>query len=78
MLRRFEAESKRRYVTPLDVAAIHAGLSDNDRAFEWLERAFGVRTTWVRRLDVDARYAPLRGHARFGELLRRIRAAYRR
>ena len=78
VLRRLEAESTRRYVTPLDFAAIYAGLGDADHAFEWLEQAFRERTTYVRRLDVDARYEPLRRDARYGELLKRIRAAYLR
>ena len=78
ILRRLEQESARRYVTPLDFAVIHAGLGENDRAFEWLERAFRERVTYVRRLDVDVRYAPLRGDARYADLQRRIRAAYLR
>jgi tetratricopeptide (TPR) repeat protein len=78
LMRRLEQESARRYVTPLDFAVVHAGLGENDRAFEWLERAFRERLLWVRRLDADVRYAPLRGDARYANLQRRIRAAYLR
>jgi TolB-like protein/Tfp pilus assembly protein PilF len=78
LLRRLEQEAEKRYVTPLDFAVVYAGFGDNDRAFAWLERAFRERVNWVRRVDVDVRYAPLRGDARYANLLRRIRAAYLR
>jgi TolB-like protein/DNA-binding winged helix-turn-helix (wHTH) protein len=78
LLRRLEQESARRYVTPLDFAVICAGLGENDRAFEWLELAFRERLPFVRRLDVDVRYAPLRGDSRYATLQQRIRAAYLR
>jgi tetratricopeptide (TPR) repeat protein len=78
LLRRLEQEAARRYVAPVDFAVIYAGLGEHDRAFEWLERAFRERVIRVKRLDVDARYAPLRGDARYADLLRRIRAAYLR
>lgn len=75
LLRRLEQESARRYVAPVDFAVIYAGLGDNDRAFEWLERAFRERVILTKRLEVDVRYAPLRGDARYADLVRRIRAA---
>jgi hypothetical protein len=75
LLRRLEQEAVKRYVTPLDFAVVYAGLGDNDRAFAWLERALRERVNWVRRVDVDVRYAPLRGDARYANLLRRIHAA---
>ena len=78
LLRRLEQDSGQRYVTPLDFAVIYAGLRENDRAFEWLERAFRERVVHVRRLDVDPRYAPLRDDPRYADLLRRIRAAWLR
>jgi tetratricopeptide (TPR) repeat protein len=78
LLRQLEQESAGRYVTPLDFAVIHAGLGENDRAFEWLERAFRERVPYVRRLGVDVRYAPLRADVRYTDLQRRIWAAYLR
>ena len=78
LLRRLEQESTRRYVTPLDFAVVYAGVGDNDRAFESLERAFRDRVVWVRQLGVDVRYAPLRSDVRYADLLRRIRAEYLR
>ena len=78
ILRRLEHESTRRYVTPVDFAVVYAGLGENDRAFEWLERAFRERVGPVRLLDADARYAPLRADARYPDLRRRIREAHGR
>jgi TolB-like protein/DNA-binding winged helix-turn-helix (wHTH) protein len=78
LLRRLEHESTRRYVTPVDFAVVYAGLGENDRAFEWLERAFRERVGPVRLLDADARYAPLRADTRYTDLRRRIRDAHGR
>ena len=75
LLHQREQEAARRYVTPLDFAVIYAGLGENDRAFEWLERALRERIILVKRLDVDVWYAPLRGYARYADLMRRLRAA---
>jgi DNA-binding winged helix-turn-helix (wHTH) protein/TolB-like protein/lipoprotein NlpI len=78
LLRRLEHESTQRYVTPVDFAVVYAGLGENDRAFEWLERAFRERVGPVRLLDADARYAPLRADPRYTDLRRRIRDAHGR
>jgi tetratricopeptide (TPR) repeat protein len=53
MLHRLEHEATRRYVTPLDFAVVYTGLGENDRAFEWLERAFRERVGPVRLLDAE-------------------------
>ena len=45
--------SKRRYVSPVDVAAIYAGLGDKDQAFAWLDKAVGGRDSAVLHLKVD-------------------------
>ncbi len=44
MLRELEEESNRRSVDPVNFAVIHEGLGENDRAFEWLEKAFKDRS----------------------------------
>lgn len=65
-----EAES-RRYVSPYTVAAIHAGLSDKDQAFKWLEQANEERDVWLMNLKVDPVFAKLRSDKRFQDLLTR-------
>lgn len=64
--------SKRRYVSPYDLALIHIGLGDNDRAFEMLERAYQERSSALSWLKVDPRLAPLRSDPRFANLMSRV------
>ena len=64
--------AKRRYVSSYGRVLIYAGLGEKDRAFDWLERGFQERSTWMIRLRVDPRLDPLRGDARFTDLMRRV------
>jgi tetratricopeptide (TPR) repeat protein len=58
---------------PLDVAMTHAWIADADGALAWLRRAMEREHGWTMFLDVDPGYDPLRGDARFVELVRRMR-----
>ena len=60
------------YVPPLDIAAFYVGLREFDSAFNWLEKGFEVRDTWMMFLGVLPHFEPLRGEPRFVELLRRV------
>lgn len=62
-----------RYVSPYTVAAIHAGLGDNEKAFKWLETAVEERDIWLMNLKVDPVFAKLRTHRQFTDILARIR-----
>ena len=62
-----------RYVSPYTVAAIHAGLGDQDKAFESLETAVEGRDIWLMNLKVDPVFAKLRSNRKFTDLLARIR-----
>ena len=64
--------SKRRYVSSYRVAAIHLGLEDKERAFEWLERAYEERDSWLAWLKVDPVLDDLRSDPRFADLVRRV------
>jgi DNA-binding winged helix-turn-helix (wHTH) protein/TolB-like protein/Tfp pilus assembly protein PilF len=64
-----------RYVSPYTVAAIHAGLNDNEQAFKWLEKAMEERDIWLMNLKVDPVFAKLRKHPQFSDILARIRLA---
>jgi eukaryotic-like serine/threonine-protein kinase len=64
--------AKHRYVSPVNVAAIYAGLGDKDQAFEWLEKAFQERSFWLIYLRWEPRLDPLRSDPRFSSLLHRI------
>jgi serine/threonine-protein kinase len=67
------AESRERYVTPVAFAMLHAALAEADAAFEWLDRALEDRRGWLCYLKVEPLLDPLRGDARFGRLLERMR-----
>jgi eukaryotic-like serine/threonine-protein kinase len=64
--------AKQRYVAPYFFAGIHIGLGENDRAMEYLERAYAERSHWLIYLHIDPSMDGLRPDARFQELLRRI------
>jgi serine/threonine-protein kinase len=61
-----------RFVTAYSVALVHAGLGDDESAFEWLNRAFDERSNWLIWLRLDPRWKRLRSDARFEELVERI------
>jgi hypothetical protein len=56
----------------VEIAAVYAALEEKGRCFDWLEAAFQQRDPLMRFLAVDPRFDPVRGDARFPELLRRI------
>lgn len=62
-----------RYVSPYTVAAIHAGLGDQEQAFKWLEKAVEERDIWLMNLKVDPVFARLRSQRQFTDILARIR-----
>jgi DNA-binding winged helix-turn-helix (wHTH) protein/TolB-like protein/Flp pilus assembly protein TadD len=63
--------SKRRYVSPTGWAIIYAGLGENDKALEWLEKGYRERAL-LTGLKVDPHYDGLRNDARFADLVRRV------
>ena len=71
-LRRLEELAKQRYVSAYARVLIHARLGENARALEWLERAFQERSAWMIKLRIDPRLDPLRGDARFTDMMRRV------
>jgi hypothetical protein len=64
--------SKRRYVAPADMAKIYAALGEKDQAFEWLQKAYEVRSAWLVWLKVEPLWDSLRSDPRFADLLRRV------
>jgi DNA-binding winged helix-turn-helix (wHTH) protein/TolB-like protein len=62
-----------RYVSPYTVAAIHAGLGNQDEAFKWLETAVEERDIWLMNLKVDPVFAKLHSNRQFTDILARIR-----
>jgi hypothetical protein len=56
---------------PMALARLHALQGENDRAFEYIEKAFAVHQWGVVKLKTDPDLDRLRGDPRFDELLRR-------
>jgi serine/threonine-protein kinase len=51
------------------VVFVFVGLRDNDRAFEWLDRAVQLHDPWIAYLKVEPRFDSLRPDPRFASLL---------
>jgi Flp pilus assembly protein TadD len=64
--------STREYVSPYALALVHAGLRENSRALDWLERAGEERSPRLIFLNVEPMLDDLRGEPRFKQLVRRV------
>ncbi len=69
---RLEAMMAKKYLPAYDLALIYVGLRQNDRAFEWLEKAYRERSPYLTNLKVDPQLDPVRSDPRFRELMRRV------
>jgi eukaryotic-like serine/threonine-protein kinase len=72
ILNRLKERSQGEYVSPSEIAEIHAALGEKDQAFEWLEKAYEVRSSGLRFLKVLQIWDSLRLDPRFADLLRRV------
>jgi tetratricopeptide (TPR) repeat protein len=64
--------SKERYVSAYWIAQSYGGLGDKERAFQWLDKAYRERSTWLPYLNVDPTLDSLRPDPRFSALLRKV------
>ena len=55
------------------VADVYAWRGENDKAFEWLERAFGQRDSGLNGIAWDPLLSNLKGDSRYGALLTKLR-----
>jgi serine/threonine protein kinase/tetratricopeptide (TPR) repeat protein len=69
-----ELEAKRAhdYVSPVELATLYIGLGDNQRALDWMERAYDERRGWMAYLNVHPIVDSLRGEPRFQSLVRKM------
>jgi eukaryotic-like serine/threonine-protein kinase len=65
-------KARERYVSSYEIAVIYVGLGENDRAYQWFDKAYDERSGWLPYLEVEPRLAPLRSDPRFRELVRRV------
>jgi TolB-like protein/DNA-binding winged helix-turn-helix (wHTH) protein len=73
VLSELQQVQSQRYVSPYTVAAIYAGLGDQEQAFKWLDRAVEEHDIWLMNLKVDPVFAKLRTQPKFTDTLARIR-----
>jgi eukaryotic-like serine/threonine-protein kinase len=67
-----QARPRGRFVPPYDLAVIHAGLGERDRAFARLQEAVSTNDPESMILPVDPRLSTLRGDPRFAAVLLRM------
>lgn len=65
--------SKKQYVSPFYLALIYAGLGENDRAMDWMEKAYADRSNGLVFLKVDPELDSLCSNPSFEELLVKMR-----
>ena len=64
--------SKREYVSPYEIAQVHARLGDRERVFSWLEKAYMERDSGIVALKVEPAFQGLRSDPRLQNLVKRI------
>jgi hypothetical protein len=72
IIAQLETLSEKRYVDGCMVAAVYAGLGDEDNAFEWLTKAYQERASSMAFLKVNPFFDGLRSDPRFQGLLQRM------
>ena len=72
ILHQLDALSKRRYVSPLYFAIVYAGLKDNDKAIEFLNKAFDARHPGLVLIRIEPMFDGLRSDDRFKQLTQRF------
>jgi TolB-like protein/DNA-binding winged helix-turn-helix (wHTH) protein/tetratricopeptide (TPR) repeat protein len=72
LIEELKQQASRRYVASFDMAMAWLGLGDYERSLALLERAVEDRSPRLLFLMVEPRFDPLRSHARFQALIKRI------
>jgi hypothetical protein len=72
ILEKIDAISQRRYVSDLYFAIVYAGLKENDRTIEYLDRAFESRHPGLVLIRIDPIFDGLRSDEEFKKLVKRF------
>ena len=59
-------------ILPFHVAMVYAGLGDNDEAFEWLDRGYAERASFMDGVKITPAFDALHDDARWAALLRKM------
>jgi TolB-like protein/DNA-binding winged helix-turn-helix (wHTH) protein/Flp pilus assembly protein TadD len=63
---------KKQYVSPFYISIVYAGLGENEKAMDWLEKSYEDRSNAIIFLKVDPDFDGLRSNPRFQVLVRRL------
>src|SRR5215831_430700 len=72
ILEDLNAQRREHYVPAFNIALVYVGLKQLDEAFEWLEKAFEERSSWLVSLKIEPMLNILHSDSRFGDLVKRI------
>ena len=72
VLQELSARAKKSYVSPFDLALIHAALGEKGKAFDLLNKAVTERSTFLVYSKWEPRLDPLRSDPRFKQMLQQI------
>jgi len=67
-----DALSKHRYVSPLYFAIVYAGMKENDKAIEYLNKAYEARHPGLVLIRIEPMFDGLRSDERFKQLIKRF------
>ena len=72
ILHHLDELAKQRYVSPANRAAVYLGLGDNEKALDWLEKAYEDRDPIFWWINGDQLYDSVRGAPRFEALIQKV------
>ena len=72
IIEELKQRSHKSYISPVLFAVVYIGLNEKEQAFEWLEKGFAERDSFLTSLKVEPIFDPLRSDSRYSELIRRI------
>jgi tetratricopeptide (TPR) repeat protein len=72
ILRDLEDLSKQRYVSPANRASVYLGLGENEKALDWLEKAYEDRDPIFWWINGDQLYDSVRNEPRFQALVQKV------
>lgn len=72
IIQELEKRVKESTIISIFIAQIYSGLGDNDKAFEWLDKAYEIRDPHLAQLKYQSAYDNIRSDPRFNELLRKM------
>jgi serine/threonine protein kinase/Flp pilus assembly protein TadD len=72
VLAKLKNMAERGYVSAFDMAIIYTGMGEKEKAFDWLQKAFEERSSFLIYSRWEPRLDPLRSDPRFQDLVRRI------